>query len=211
MTEGDLKAKLDRLELRQEALILTVGKLVDVTEATRDWRFASCSPGRASHRRAICRTRSRSSRQSSVTCTRLWWRSVSISRAGWRRRSRLGAGNRLRADRGGAPSSVRAMVNHLINQTMPEGERNRLAAYYTKGLALSGSAPNSAPPDLDPRVAIGLGIDPAAPLTREQINGLLAGRRTDGKRSRASSTRPSGISGQSKDRRAQPKHAHRLV
>ena len=36
MTEGDLKAKLDRLELRQEALILTVGKLVDVTEATRD-------------------------------------------------------------------------------------------------------------------------------------------------------------------------------
>ena len=74
------------------------------------------------------------------------------------------------------------MVNHLINQTMPEGERNRLAAYYTKGLALSGTALTVLRPDLDPRVAIGLGIEPAAPLTREQINGLLAGRRTDGEK-----------------------------
>ena len=82
---------------------------------------------------------------------------------------------------GGAPSSVRAMTDHLVNQTMPEGERAKLAAYYTKGLALSGTALCVLRPDMNPRVAMALGIDPTKPLTKEQINGLLAGRRTDGK------------------------------
>jgi len=83
---------------------------------------------------------------------------------------------------GGAPSSVRAMSAHLINQTMPQGERGVLAAYYTRGLALSEERLAILRADMHPVAARGLGIDPAVPLTHDQINGLLAGRRADGEK-----------------------------
>src|SRR4051794_16239391 len=70
------------------------------------------------------------------------------------------------------------MTNHLVNQTMPR-EQQRLAAYYTKGLAVS-EAQLTVLQDMHPAVAAGLGIDPDAPLTKKQINGLLSGRRADG-------------------------------
>ena len=81
---------------------------------------------------------------------------------------------------GGAPSSVRSMTNHLVNQTMP-AERQYLAAYYTKGLALSDER-LCLLQDMHPAVAAGLGIDQSAALTRKQIDGLLAGRRADGEK-----------------------------
>jgi len=146
---------------------------------------------------------------------------------------------------GGSASSVKAMTNHLLNNTLTD-EHSRLAAYYTRGLArqaglvlstyadlvakgslsfgeaLDGMTasyrrggdkggldaiearmitrlaeavmrvergePAILPPlavlrqDMHPLVALGLGIDPEEPLNRDQIDGLLAGRRANGEK-----------------------------
>ena len=143
---------------------------------------------------------------------------------------------------GGAPSSVGAMTDHLLNQTLAQ-DQARLAAYYSRGMVpdramealarqvADGRATYSegldalvqtyirdggdlglleaaearlgkrlgdlvfriqegleeAPlavvrPDMDLAAAMGLGIDPGGLLSRDEINALLAGRRTDGER-----------------------------
>lgn len=70
------------------------------------------------------------------------------------------------------------MVNHLINQTVATSDL-KAASYYLKGAELTG---NAVLWDLHPTVAAGLGIEAGASLTREQIGGLLAGRRVDGEK-----------------------------
>jgi hypothetical protein len=80
---------------------------------------------------------------------------------------------------GGMPSSVGAMTDHLLNQTLTP-EQASLAAYYGRGQVRESADLAELRPDLHPLVAQGWGIDPAAPITRDTINALLAGRRADG-------------------------------
>lgn len=80
---------------------------------------------------------------------------------------------------GGMPSSVEGMTDHLLNQTL-KPVRAVLAAYYGRGQIRESADLAELRPDMHPLVAQGLGIDPAEPLDRDNINALLAGRRADG-------------------------------
>ena len=99
---------------------------------------------------------------------------------------------------GGAPASVGALTDHLLNLTL-NPEHGRVADYYartgrplseeerTAGLFRAEEGPSVESvavlrPDLHPIVARGLSIEQGSPLTREQVNGLLAGRRADGEK-----------------------------
>ena len=77
---------------------------------------------------------------------------------------------------GGAPGSVRAMVDHLVNRTLAAPDLT-LGTYYLKGAELTGHAVLW---DMHPAVAAGLGLRPGLSPDRERISGLLAGRRADG-------------------------------
>lgn len=89
----------------------------------------------------------------------------------------------------GAPSAALAMAMHLLEQTLPQAQAE-LAAYYQRGLAPSlqpdGSPGNykvtTAEPrrDMDPQLAVLLGLDPAQVPTAAEIAQLLAGNRADG-------------------------------
>src|SRR5690349_18940733 len=72
------------------------------------------------------------------------------------------------------------MTRHMLNQTVPR-EVADLARHYTRCMAIK--ADEAAPRrDMHPLVAKGLMIDPDRPVTMDQINSLLAGRRSDGER-----------------------------
>jgi hypothetical protein len=81
---------------------------------------------------------------------------------------------------GGSPSGMGPMTRHMLAQTVPR-EVADLARYYTQGMEIGE---NEALPrrDMHPIVAAGLGVDPDRPVTMEQINALLAGRRADGEK-----------------------------
>jgi hypothetical protein len=81
---------------------------------------------------------------------------------------------------GGAPSSMAPMTKHMLTQTVPR-EVADLSRYYTREGAIGE---NEARPrrDMHPVVAKGLGINPDKPVTMDQINALLAGRRADGEK-----------------------------
>jgi hypothetical protein len=72
------------------------------------------------------------------------------------------------------------MTKHLLTQTVPR-EVADLARYYTQGMEV-GQDEALPRRDMHPVVAKGLGIDPDKPVTADQINALLAGRRADGKK-----------------------------
>ena len=81
---------------------------------------------------------------------------------------------------GGSPSSMAPMSKHMLTQTVPR-EVADLSRYYTQGMEVGE---NEALPrrDMHPVVAKGLGLDPDKPVTLDQINALLAGRRADGEK-----------------------------
>lgn len=81
---------------------------------------------------------------------------------------------------GGSPSSMAPMTKHMLTQTVPR-EVADLARYYTQGMEV-GQDEALPRRDMHPVVAQGLGIDPDKPVTMEQINALLAGRRADGEK-----------------------------
>ncbi|GEO42166.1 hypothetical protein SAE02_63140 [Skermanella aerolata] len=72
------------------------------------------------------------------------------------------------------------MSRHLLTQTIPQ-EVADLARYYTQGMEV-GQDEALPRRDMHPIVAAGLGIDPDKPVTIDQINALLAGRRADGEK-----------------------------
>ena len=80
----------------------------------------------------------------------------------------------------GSPSSMAPMSRHLLTQTVPR-EVADLARYYTQGMEV-GQDEALPRRDMHPLVATGLGIDPDKPVTMDQINALLAGRRADGEK-----------------------------
>lgn len=79
-----------------------------------------------------------------------------------------------------APSSMAPMSRHLLTQTVPK-EVADLSRYYTQGMEV-GQDQALPRRDMHPIVAKGLGIDPDQPVTMDQINALLAGRRVDGEK-----------------------------
>ena len=68
----------------------------------------------------------------------------------------------------------------MLTQTVPR-EVADLARYYTQGMEV-GQDEALPRRDMHPVVAKGLGIDPNKPVTMDQTNGLLAGRRADGEK-----------------------------
>ena len=80
----------------------------------------------------------------------------------------------------GKPSEMAPMSRHMLTQTIPK-EVADLARYYTRGMEVKA---DEAMPrrDMHPLAARGLGIDPDRPVSLEQINALLAGRRADGEK-----------------------------
>jgi hypothetical protein len=80
----------------------------------------------------------------------------------------------------GAPSAMAPMTKHMLTQTVPR-EVADLARYYTQSMEV-GQDEALPRRDMHPVVAKGLGIDPDKPVTADQINALLAGRRADGEK-----------------------------
>lgn len=81
---------------------------------------------------------------------------------------------------GGSPSSMAPMTKHMLTQTVPR-EVADLARYYTQEMEV-GQDEALPRRDMHPIVAKGLGINPDKPVTMDQINALLAGRRADGEK-----------------------------
>lgn len=80
----------------------------------------------------------------------------------------------------GKPSAMRIVTRHMLNRTVPKDVAD-LARFYTRDIEVKAheAAPRR---DMHPLVAKGLMIDPDRPVTMDQINALLAGRRSNGEK-----------------------------